>query len=179
MLPHSVNRSHAVIALFACFACSALLPGPAEAELPTTDAERQARSLETIETVSTALLSWFVDVSVGDPDEPAVQRMQESWKVQPQQDGVVHEYTRVPYEEIVGLLVPEYIEEVPRTNPWGHPCEFAVNENLRGAAVLSIRCPGKDGQFDSDLYVLGTFAEEDYGKDLVWADGLMIRQPGP
>lgn len=66
---------------------------------------------------------------------------------------------------------------MPNANPWGHSYQFAIDENLMGADVMSIRCPGRDDRFETDAYTLGTFPEKEFDRDIVWADGLWIRRP--
>ncbi|MEM7587477.1 MAG: hypothetical protein AAF560_29075, partial [Acidobacteriota bacterium] len=86
-------------------------------------------------------------------------------------------YTIVSYDRVVEALVPKYLDEVPRVDGWGHPYEFAINEDLLGISVLGIRSPGRDGEFDTDDYVVGPYNLEAYDRDPVWVDGFFGRWP--
>jgi len=150
------------------------LPEPPPAE-PVTDEEKQAKSLETVERVGTAMLTLLTDVVIEDR-RLDLSQLSDSWSYE-SQDRESKPFRQITHAEVVEILVPDYIAEVPRANPWGHPYQFAINENLMGPDAMSIRCPGREGRFETDAYTLGTFPEQEFDSDIVWADGLWIRRP--
>ena len=150
-------------------------PLPKPSVEPVTDEEKQAKSLETIERVGTAMLELLID-RIGEHPQLDLSQLSDSWSYETQ-DRESKPFRQVPHEEVVELLVPDYIPEVPRANPWGHPYQFAIDENLNRSDVMSIRCPGRDGQFETDAYTLGTFPRGEFDRDIVWADALWVRQP--
>lgn len=150
------------------------LPEPPPPQ-PITDEEKQAKSLETIARVGNAMLSLLIDRMDGG-FTLEVSQLPESWSYETE-DRESEPLRRVPHADVVELLVPDYVTEVPNANPWGHSYQFAINENLMGPNVMSIRCPGRDDRFDTDAYTLGTFPEKEFDRDIVWADGLWIRRP--
>ena len=75
--------------------------------------------------------------------------------------------------------MPVYIDELPVAGLWGHPYEFALNEDLLAPAVMSVRSPGRDGVFEGNRYFFGPFGLEEFDRDVVWADGYFIAWPSP
>lgn len=120
---------------------------------------KQKRTMADVRLAGTALMSWLVDHT----DEP-------QWTLP----------ERPSAEELSGILVPEYIAELPATDGWQHPLEYRVSSNLLGSEVFRIRSPGRDGVFDSDEYEYqaAPFVTTDYDRDIVWADGYFVRYPG-
>ena len=74
-----------------------------------------------------------------------------------------------------------YCQEVPAVDGWGNPMEYRLNtDNLLAANVMSIRSPGRNGDFDnggSTTYNIGAFVTTNYDNDIVWADGLFVVYP--
>ncbi|MCP4590393.1 MAG: hypothetical protein GY842_06600, partial [bacterium] len=73
--------------------------------------------------------------------------------------------------------VPDYIDAVPEKDGWGHPYQFALDENLHGQFLLGIRSTGDDGRFEGHGYEIGGFVDEEFDRDLVWCDGYFVRWP--
>jgi hypothetical protein len=87
-------------------------------------------------------------------------------------------YSPISHEELEKLLVPQYIQAIPKTDGWGHPYEFYLNaEDLLGQQVMGIRSPGRDGAFSTTEYVVGPFTPESFNEDIVWSDGYFVRWP--
>lgn len=91
----------------------------------------------------------------------------------------------VSHEELAAALVPDFLDELPRTDGWGHPLEFCLEP--AGAATgtdepryrLGVRSPGRDGRFDSGDYAVGGFPPDSFDRDLLWLDGFLVTWPDP
>ncbi len=88
-----------------------------------------------------------------------------------------HFFPAVTYQHIVQMLVPDYLDSVPEHDRWGHPYQFAVNEDTSGFGIISIRSTGRDGRFEADDYNRGRNDAGDYDRDIVWTDGFLVRIP--
>jgi hypothetical protein len=76
-------------------------------------------------------------------------------------------------------LVPEYINEVPRHDGWGHELELCLErEVLATTHGAGIRSPGRDGRFEGDGYTAGPFPPAEPDHDVVWMDGFFVAWPG-
>ncbi|HVS63826.1 MAG TPA: hypothetical protein VMT85_10050 [Thermoanaerobaculia bacterium] len=93
------------------------------------------------------------------------------------EQGVVRvtELPLLPHAELASRLVPRYLRALPATDGWGRPLE--LRGVLGRAPRLSIRSPGQDGDYDSDVYRRGTYDPSDLEEDVVWVDGIFVRQP--
>ncbi len=90
----------------------------------------------------------------------------------------VGSYKKRTVEEVEKLLVPEYIQAVPRTDGWGHAYEYYLDtENPVAERVMLIRSPGRDGKFSGSVYQIGPFEPGSFDEDIVWADGYFVRWP--
>jgi hypothetical protein len=78
-------------------------------------------------------------------------------------------------DEISRVLVPRYLPVLPRVDGWGRPLELrgALGERPR----LVIRSAGEDGRYSADEYLPGLLPAGSLDGDLVWADGIFVRQP--
>ena len=85
--------------------------------------------------------------------------------------------TSVTYNELTLLLAPTYMRNIPRTDGWGFPLDFALDQPIGGpqAAVYSVRSPGRDGQFSGNAYSAGPTTEFDC--DIVFSGGSFIVWP--
>ena len=83
-------------------------------------------------------------------------------------------------DALEALLVPDYIDVLPRLDGWGHELEFFLNQEevLSPAGVLAIRSPGRDGKFEGQSYESGQYFGLDYDKDITWWDGYFFSWPG-
>lgn len=175
----------------------------ASEEPPTTDADRQARTLTDLRHLGVALMSWFTDQLTDERDESArpsdpattsapcspadapsgaaVSAGRESpesprgFRIPPQAD-------RIDRGELEALLHPSdtffYMETVPAQDGWGAPLEvYLQREDLSAEQLITIRSPGRDGSFEADCYTVGPFDPEDADQDIVWADGFFVRWP--
>jgi prepilin-type N-terminal cleavage/methylation domain-containing protein len=71
-----------------------------------------------------------------------------------------------------------YCQEVPVVDGWGNAMEYRLSSSLLNANVMSIRSPGRSGEWDqTDTYPIGAFVTTNYDNDILWADGLFIVYP--
>jgi hypothetical protein len=142
------------------------------------DKQAQKRTVADLREIGAAFISWWIDEEPKNwtPDR---QGLHLSWKVTgtfPTEDAV-RAFMALPYEEVVKILVPDYIAAVPKEDGWGHPYQFAINDDLTRSSVVSFRSPGRDGVFQSDLHEAGPFSFAEYDQDIVWSDGSFITWP--
>jgi hypothetical protein len=78
-------------------------------------------------------------------------------------------------DELGRLLVPRYLTTIPRVDGWGGPIE--LRGSLQGESRLAIRSAGRDGVFEGAEYTPRDVAEAAFDEDVVWVDGLFVRQP--
>lgn len=87
----------------------------------------------------------------------------------------VDELPPLPLETLEQYLVPRYLRSLPRLDGWGRPLE--LRGTLETSPHLAIRSAGRDGEISSGSYRAGTFDPSSYDEDVVWLDGIFIRQP--
>lgn len=140
-----------------------------ETEGPS-DAARQRQTLADIRNVGTAMMAWVTD------------RMTAAAAGQATGQGTydLSSLAVTPSTRMEELLVTTYIEEVPTEDGWGNPLEFRLAESVLAPQVFSIRSPGRDGEWDvaGQAYEAGPFDPTDYDRDIVLADGYLVRWPG-
>ena len=160
---------------------------------------RSKRTVTDVRNVGTAMFSWLTD-EVGVAPEgqstprPLVTlaRFERTSHVAPkaefryagalaaQPESVtvsVSDYKQISLDDLKKKLVPQYIQEVPSTDGWGHPYEYFVSDSVLGRSVLLIRSAGKDGVYAGASYRFGTFDVKNFDDDIVWADGFFVREP--
>jgi prepilin-type N-terminal cleavage/methylation domain-containing protein len=84
----------------------------------------------------------------------------------------------VTYPEMVNMLIPTYVREASKSDGWGHPLEFTVDQAIgsaNGAANYAIRSPARDGQTEGNTYAGGPTT--DFDCDIVYAGGQFIVWP--
>jgi type II secretion system protein G len=85
--------------------------------------------------------------------------------------------TPVTYAELTTLLAPTYMRNIPRTDGWGFPLDFAMDQPVGGpqASNYAVRSPGRDGQFSGNSYNAGPTTEFDC--DIVYSGGAFVVWP--
>lgn len=122
------------------------------------DKAKQKRTIADIRTVGTAWLSYLAD-----QEEPG------TW------DGSENPSAA----EMTGILVPDYIQEVPVTDAWGHEIRYTVSQTkFVSDTFFTITSSGRDGFFE-DPPPKGDrpFPATEYDHDIVWQDGVFISYP--
>jgi hypothetical protein len=129
-----------------------------------SDAEKQRKTFADMRNLGSALFSWLTD-QVG----AAAAGQQTAMDLRL--------YPDISRAELRKLLVPAYLMEIPELDGWGHPYEIRLNKDLMARNVMSIRSPGRDGKYSTDVYTMEEFEPADYDQDLVWTDGFFVRRP--
>ena len=139
-----------------------LAPPPGQED----DRYHQRQTIADIRNTGTAMFSWLTD-QVG-----AAAAGQSATEVD------LRDYPSISPENLSTILVPVYLQAVPKLDGWEHSYEYALNvANPLARNVMAIRSPGRDGFTDGDVYTVTSFIPEDYGQDIVWADGFFVRWP--
>lgn len=139
---------------------------------------KQKSTVADIRNIGTAMMSWLIDqVSNEHAGPQPTVAGPVAWEVLNPKSQQLSAYHEISLEDLEELLVPLYIQEIPRTDGWGNPYEFALNQGLRAANILGVRSSGRDGTFEEGPYTPSSFSSEDYDPDIVWNDGFFIRWP--
>lgn len=79
--------------------------------------------------------------------------------------------------ELVGLLAPTYLKNIPSSDGWNQAFEFSIDEPIGGdpATTYGIRSSGSDLAFEGGSYDQGTFTRFDC--DIVYSNGGFVRYP--
>ena len=139
------------------------------------DLTKQKQTIVDIRGVGTAMYTWY-------KDEIAPKRSEEAHKkAEAESEAKSVDITVVPAispENLEKVLVPKYIERIPRQDGWGNPYEFRLNTTDPNALhVMGVRSTGRDGQFSGNVYEVGNFSPPEYDQDVVWMDGYFMRWP--
>lgn len=162
-------------------------PAPQAEEAGAPEMADAKRTLEAIRNGGTAMFSWITDALL---ESGAVTREQvmagdfgrdddrEAEMANPE-TLAWSDCPAVGYDEARALLVPTYVEELPRTDGWGHELEFCLDRTPADSErwIAGIRSPGRDGAFEGDTYPVGPFGASDLDRDVVWVDGFFITWP--
>jgi prepilin-type N-terminal cleavage/methylation domain-containing protein len=128
---------------------------------------KQKRTMADMRITGTALFSWLSD-QVG-----AAAAGAGSTNVDLASYGGVKEAS-----DLTTMLVPAYLQFVPERDGWKAPFDYYVNlSDLVGRNVLAIRSRGRDFTPEGSTYTVSNFEPTDYDRDVVWADGFMVRWP--
>ncbi len=129
---------------------------------------KQKRTLADMRIIGTAMLSWLTD-EVG----AAAAGSSSTGTITMSDYG-----TSFGDSVLSTVLVPEYLQEVPKLDGWKRPYEFYLQFTKPTAPqVMAIRSPGRDGVDDGPAYTVTSFDPTDYDRDIVWADGFFVRWP--
>jgi general secretion pathway protein G len=80
--------------------------------------------------------------------------------------------------DLTSILVPTYLQYVPVLDGWKVQYEYYVNlSSVMSRSVMAIRSKGRDSAAESNSYSVTNFDPTDYDRDVVWADGFMVRWP--
>jgi hypothetical protein len=131
---------------------------------PSSDTERQRQTVADMRNLGTAMFSWLTDqIGAGAAGE---------------QEVSIQLYPYISGADLDKLLVPQYLERVPKLDGWGNPFEVRLNvQDTLAQHVMSIRSAGRDGRYSADVYKQESFEPADYDQDIVWADGFFVRWP--
>ncbi len=132
-----------------------------------TEVESLRQTVTTVREVGVAMFRWSEDNAGG------IAEMAESTRVD------LASIETISADELAELIVPRYIDELPRTDSWSRNLEFRMTRSETGPAQLAVRSGGLDGQLESTDYVIGPFSSADAGEghDIVWINGYFVRWP--
>jgi len=136
---------------------------------------KQKQTIVDVRSVGTAMYTWY-------KDEVEPKRSEATHKkAEAESESESIDVTVVPAispENLEKVLVPKYIERIPRQDGWGNPYEFRLNTTDPNAVhVMGVRSTGRDGQFSGNVYKVGNFLPPEYDQDVVWMDGYFLRWP--
>lgn len=81
----------------------------------------------------------------------------------------------VSHAALVTALRPTYLRDIPMTDGWNRPLEFALETVAPGErGGYGIRSPGRDGLFQTS-YTQNITTDPDC--DIVWSDGTFVQYP--
>lgn len=80
--------------------------------------------------------------------------------------------TSVAYDDLHSALSPTYSRNLPKTDGWGRPFEFAIGA---GPKQYAIRSAGRDGSMEETEYTAGEV--DHFDCDIIYANGAFITFP--
>ncbi len=123
---------------------------------------KQKRTMADIRILGTAMMAWVTDEAAAAAG----------------QNFDLGSYSAISASQLEGVLVSEYIQEIPERDGWKHALDYYLDTADPSARnVMALRSPGRDGVFERDSYTSGPFEPLDYDQDIVWADGFFVRWP--
>lgn len=163
---------HGVAAVFGFAAAGAIMsPGVAGAR----EKAAQARTISDIKNSAAALEAWMAASQVAGGEVVIADASGRGSRFD------VNDLTLISGAELRALVAESagssYRENIPDTDGWGHPFEYRVDRDADTIRRLCIRSPGKDGVFEGQMYEAGGFDRSEYDRDVVWADGGLVRWP--
>jgi type II secretion system protein G len=128
---------------------------------------KQKRTMADMKVIGTAMFSWLTDQS------SAAAAGAVGTAIDLTQYG-----TQVAPADLSTVLVSQYIQSIPVLDGWQSPFQYYLRtDNPHGTQVMAIRSLGRDKTADGDQYTITGFDPTDYDRDIVWADGFMVRYP--
>ena len=128
---------------------------------------KQKRTMGDMKVIGTAMFSWLTDQSAAaaaGASASVVDLTQYGTQLQP--------------SDLTTVLVSQYIQAIPTLDGWQSPYQYYLRtDNPHAAQVMAIRSLGRDKTAEGDQYNVTAFDPTDYDRDIVWADGFMVRYP--
>lgn len=128
---------------------------------------KQKRTMGDMRVTGTAMFSWLTDQSAAAAAGASASNVD------------LTEYgPEVQPSDLDAVLVSQYIQSIPRLDGWKSPFQYYLRtDNPHLQQVMAIRSLGRDKTADGDSYTVTAFDPTDYDRDVVWADGFMVRFP--
>lgn len=146
----------------ALLSTAALAAGP---QLERADAELLGETVLRVREAGSAMLWWYVT------------RFDSSGEIEARSRVDLDDIPVISAEELAGLLVPDYLDELPVSDGWGRPLEFRLAREPRRDHWLAVRSAGADGGFSALEVQSGPAPPTDSGADVVWVDGYLAHWP--
>ena len=128
---------------------------------------KQKRTMGDIRITGMAMFSWVTDQAA------AAAAGQSATTVSMSSYG-----SMLSVSDLSTVLIPQYIQSVPVLDGWQSQYQYYLNvANPHASQVMAIRSLGRDKTADTDVYTVTAFDPTDYDRDVVWADGYMVRWP--
>ncbi|HVT61036.1 MAG TPA: type II secretion system protein [Thermoanaerobaculia bacterium] len=128
---------------------------------------KQKRTLGDMRIVGTSMFAWLTD-QVGASAAGANATQVDLASYGPQ----------ITATNLSTVLIPMYIQEVPIKDGWKNPYDYYLHlADIHSLNVMCIRSRGRDNAPDSSTYTVTSFEPTDYDRDIVWADGFLVRWP--
>jgi prepilin-type N-terminal cleavage/methylation domain-containing protein len=128
---------------------------------------KQKRTMADMRVTGTAMFAWLTDQSSAAAAGAA------TTVVDLTQYG-----TQLSPTDLGTVLIPAYLQSVPVLDGWKSAYGYYLRvDNPHAAQVMAIRSLGRDKKAETDVYTVTAFDPTDYDKDVVWADGFMVRWP--
>jgi prepilin-type N-terminal cleavage/methylation domain-containing protein len=127
---------------------------------------KQKRTVGDMLILGTAMMSWLTDegsaAAAGAPSSS------------PFPAG----YMEVTANELRGLLVTQYVQEIPERDGWKNYFDFYINtESPLARRVMAIHSYGRDNEAEAGPFSVSGFDPTDYDRDIIWTDGYFVRWP--
>jgi len=128
---------------------------------------KQKRTMADMKIIGTAMFSWITDQSTAAAAGQAVTQI-----------DLTQYGTQLLPADLTTVLVSQYIQSIPTLDGWQSPYQYYLRtDNPHAARVMAIRSLGRDKTAEGDAYTITAFDPTDYDRDIVWADGFMVRYP--
>jgi type II secretion system protein G len=128
---------------------------------------KQKRTMGDMKIVGTAMFSWLTD-QAGAAAAGAGGTIVDLKNYGPE----------LAVSDLDTVLIPQYIQSIPRLDGWKSPLQYYLRtDNPHAPQVMAIRSLGRDKTAEGDTYTVTSFDPTDYDRDIVWADGFMVRYP--
>jgi type II secretion system protein G len=128
---------------------------------------KQKRTMGDMKIVGTAMFSWLTDQATA-AAAGAGATIVDLTQYGPQ----------LAATDLDTVLVSQYIQSIPRLDGWKSPLQYYLRtDDPHAQHVMAIRSLGRDKTAEGDQYTVTSFDPTDYDRDIVWADGFMVRYP--
>jgi len=131
-----------------------------------------------IRVAGTAMWAWLADQLPG--GEPSSEEAFRAASLAAPDLRIWDQDLSISADELERLLVPRYLEALPRQDGWGHELEFCLHFDPEDPSryLAVIRSAGSEGKFESDPYDWGPFSVSELHKNMIWLQGIFVRWPG-
>jgi type II secretion system protein G len=127
---------------------------------------KQKRTVADMRITGTAMFAWLSDEVGAAAAGAAVTTVDLS------------DYAPINVGDLRTLLIPTYIEDIPKLDGWKRPYTFYCDVAQPLAEnVLAITSAGSDGVLSGTTYTVSGFDPTDYDQDIIWTDGFFARWP--
>jgi len=134
---------------------------------------RQITTVDEINRLGTALLSWYTD-NVSSAAASSALPARSPLDPPPVDLALI---SPISHAAMTALLAPFYTPCVPVRDGWEIPYDLRLNDDLLHSPVMAIRSAGADATTEGEIYAVGQFPADDLARDIVWSDGMFFQMP--